>query len=524
MKTLIRSISVILLLLVGFIKTNAQSGWSADLHVDHENYIQNTEVNVNMIVDLYDENNNLVQPQSNYKYEFFKKYILEPNPQWISYGVQWGVNQQGTHTYQDSTQAPEGKFEVKCKITLPGGTIINSDVITIPWFSVIPNQKKQNGSSFGTIDYWYKNDYRDNNGINTIYLPRHSSQVLRAETNVVSSEKYNYWKKGNDNILYNNFVKFSLDELLNTAMTSQFKKTRDATVRAKVDNYYLDILKFTDPWLRNYNEQPYGIRNQGLSAQPESLPNTSNNLSVNGSHQGVFLDQQIISGKPYYSIKIPTSITVGGEPHKINLINWETTHAQLQYPDQLETGVVFTDNNANVTANLKGSLLSNSIIAYKSGSQNKIVKAYGTLCSVYESMDKVWLETSDDNGQTWEISNGGKPLNGNTQAKNPSIATIPGTPDIAIVFQENNYGNKIRIMIINPVLPPSNNNFLLYDGIVKVLSGNYSDNATPVIAVEDISNYNSELYIIVWREVSGSATGGLYYRKLKGIHRVHIIL
>ena len=47
-----------------------QSGWRADLRVYNESYIQETEVNVNMVVDLYYDDV-LVLPQSNYKYEFF---------------------------------------------------------------------------------------------------------------------------------------------------------------------------------------------------------------------------------------------------------------------------------------------------------------------------------------------------------------------------------------------------------------------------------------------------------------------
>lgn len=58
-----------------------QSGWRADLRVYNESYIQETEVNVNMVVDLYYDDV-LVLPQSNYKYEFFYRYV---STEWIKF-------------------------------------------------------------------------------------------------------------------------------------------------------------------------------------------------------------------------------------------------------------------------------------------------------------------------------------------------------------------------------------------------------------------------------------------------------
>jgi len=116
MKLLLKN--TIILLLFCFLQIYGQSSWRADLRVYDESYIGgegNKELNVNMIVDLY-YNNVPYSPQSNYKYEFFKKLILEPNPEWIEFSTspQWGNNIQGTHAYQDSTLAPAGKFDIYC--------------------------------------------------------------------------------------------------------------------------------------------------------------------------------------------------------------------------------------------------------------------------------------------------------------------------------------------------------------------------------------------------------------------------
>lgn len=155
-----------------------QSGWEADLRVTSEFYIQYTEVNVSMIVDLY-YNGNLVSPDSNYEYNWWIMSPNSENPSWHSWTTNYGYNTQGTHTYQDSTEEYAGLFDVKCKVTIPGVGTITSDVIRIPWYSVIADQKKSNLVLFGTVKYWYKGDFKDNNGLGTIYFPRYDPPVFR---------------------------------------------------------------------------------------------------------------------------------------------------------------------------------------------------------------------------------------------------------------------------------------------------------------------------------------------------------
>lgn len=217
-----------MILILNLVSIYGQSGWTADLRVDAEYVFPNPinpEVNVDMYADLY-YNDELKPVLPTYKYEFFKRYILLPDPEWIQYITtpQWGDNHQGTHTYLDSTVVPEGKFEVYCKITLPDETIVNSDIITIPWYSVDPNQKINNGTSFGSIDYWYKGSFKDNSGLNEIYIPRYDPKVMQADINVVSNpqEKFQFWDDNIENTYYNNFVHYYLDGLLNTNLQSNF--------------------------------------------------------------------------------------------------------------------------------------------------------------------------------------------------------------------------------------------------------------------------------------------------------------
>ncbi len=479
MKKLV-SIFVTLFFILCFKQTEAQSTWKADLRVTEEHYIQITEINEQMIADLYKDGNLVSQIPPNAIFTWYRYLPNDNNPSWLERNTSVGNNEYaGSHVQLNKHLYRIIDFY--CKITIPDENLtFNSDTIRVPWSKIEPDQKNNEGNSFGTISYWYKGNFKTNNGLSDIYSPGEDFFVLEAEPNVINSEKFNNWKNYLNTTEYLNFVKEDVNEsdLLDNPMTSHLVTTKNATIRADLDNYYLDILKFTDPWLRDYNEQPYGIRNQGLSAQPESLPNTSNNLSVNGSHQGVFLNQDYnIPGNPYYSIKIPTSIIVGGEPHKINLINWEPTHAQLQSSNQLETGVVFTDNNANVTANLKSSLLSNNIIAYKSGSQNKIVKTQnGTMHTVYESMGKVWYEYSKDNGSTWTLGNDNQPLNNGDDAKQPSIDFIG---DVVLIAYGENYG-----ISIESFSPNYNGDFVYKDTQVIETFSTLENDLQPVISCD----------------------------------------
>ena len=491
----------IVLSFINIFQVYGQSGWISDLRVISENYHVDDprkEMNVVMIADLY-FNNVLIDPQSNYKYEFYFSYPLEENPEWVGYltNPQFGNNIKGTHAYQDSTKIPEGMRDVYCKITLPDNTVVVSDTIRIPWYSVVPDQKLSSGTSFGSIKYWYKGSFKDNDGLDRIYIPRYDPKVLLAETNVVLNpqEKYQSWSDNRDNKYYNNFVRFSVASILTNTMTSQFRYTVTATVRAKVDNLYLDILKFQDPWLRDYNESPFGIRNRGLAAPLKSLANIDNNLSITSEHQGVLLNQEISSNKPYYTISIPSSIYLpqSEKNHNVYLQNWDVSGASLQNANSLTTGVVFTSSSgASVTANVKATQLSNNSNAFANNSQRKLIKTPdGVMHVVYESMGRIWYETSTDNGTTWQLMNGGKPLDSGA-GKCPAIDYSYNT--VAIVYQEKSGDNSnLQIKAFLPV----NGQYVYNFGTILTSAGLYSSDANPVIGWS-----SSSKLVIVWKSPS----------------------
>ncbi len=101
-----------------------------------------------------------------------------------------------------------------------------------------------------------------------------------------------------------------------------------------------------------------------------------------------------------------------------------------------------------MTANYKGTQISNNTTAYSNNSQRKFIRTpNGRMYICYESMGYVWLERSTDNGTTWELMHYGKPI-GNTLGKSPSMDYDPSGNLIVISYQEYYYSDyKCRYVV-----------------------------------------------------------------------------
>ena len=90
---------------------------------------------------------------------------------------------------------------------------------------------------------------------------------------------------------------------------------------------------------------------------------------------------------------------------------------------------VVVNNDINLTANYKGVHVSNNASAFSNNSQRKLVQTRdGWLHQVYESLGRVWLEESTNQGTTWFLGNNGQPLD-NGAGKCPSIDWHYNTAD-----------------------------------------------------------------------------------------------
>ena len=137
-------------------------------------------------------------------------------------------------------------------------------------------------------------------------------------------------------------------------------------------------ISFKDPWLKDYPDPQYGNtkRNRGMDApfkQRTSPFYPDFTTSYNGDvYKGVFLNQGITpQGQwqpPYYSVKVPhlvwdTLLPHTGRTHKFYFQGWSANPqngAEFRFPNNLETPIVFKQQNTTVQANYKGTQLSNS--------------------------------------------------------------------------------------------------------------------------------------------------------------------
>jgi hypothetical protein len=96
--------------------------------------------------------------------------------------------------------------------------------------------------------------------------------------------------------------------------------------------------------------------------------------------------------------------------------------------------VITPTDNQTYTALYKYPHHSNTGSFVNSGQRKVIRSEDGYLHLVYESMGYVWYERSTDNGATWHIMNGGKPIDKNP-SKSPSIDFYYGYQRLIIVYQ-----------------------------------------------------------------------------------------
>ena len=280
------------------------------------------------------------------------------------------------------------------------------------------------------------------------------------------SEKYYQWNNLNN---VTNHKSFLLDNII-TEFVSNFKQVySNVTIKNEYPevsglNPTYDNIDFKDPWLIDYPDpnfpKPTGgyyLRNRGMKqsgndalifkSRPSPFtPDYSTNY--NGDiYKGIFLNQNptFDPNLPIYSIRSQVQdvfLSQTNRWHKFFCYEWTGTNINFQYPKSNETAIVFTNDNATVIAKLKGTQISNTLTAYANPNQRRFVRSSGGyLHMVYESMGKIWYERKFGESGTWEIMNGGKPLNDGL-GKYPSIDYLPsyyGYDQVVIVYWEDSF-------------------------------------------------------------------------------------
>jgi hypothetical protein len=284
---------------------------------------------------------------------------------------------------------------------------------------------------------------------NSKWLRNNSSHNIKTMNERISTPtivKHNNWNGANSNFF---LAKPFTVTTSNYNQDARFKYLNNATIRNVIDgmNFNHGVpIKFNDPWyVKDQYDNQSGMGD--FISQPSPYYPTGKYNEATG---GVFLNQLYTGNNPiYYSVKADavfdallynTGVT-SGRNHKFYFKGWSGTEVQFENSNALQTGVVFKDViqgiNPEVQASLKATQISGSQLAFKNNSQRKFLRIIdGALYNVYESMNRVWLEKSTDNGNTWEIINQGNPI-ANFDSKNPSMCLRIG--NLYLVFESEGY-------------------------------------------------------------------------------------
>lgn len=228
--------------------------------------------------------------------------------------------------------------------------------------------------------------------------------------NTGNTEKYNYWT---DNKGSHYIINYSLKPDLSKTefkITANFDRTSSVTIQAAPTEGVTGMtVSMKDPW--NYYSDGQGNWSQTNQFINYSSPKVIQNNSTS-SYGGVILNQSPVPDNdsiPYYSVSFPSissnqSVNAGGKSHPVYFLNWTASpsnSATFTDANATTTPVTFLSPGAIVTANIKASMLSSQFGAFANNSQKKVISIYTNQANmVYESMDRIWLEESSDNGNS----------------------------------------------------------------------------------------------------------------------------
>lgn len=249
-----------------------------------------------------------------------------------------------------------------------------------------------------------------------------SREILRGYQQLVTgpAEKYRVWERNQVEQLdtvqnHRGFTILPFDE----NFTSRFHPTHSGIT---LQNNFLhapglnpanDNIAFKDPWLIDYPDPLYGNneRNQGMSAPFKSRlapfnPDYSTNYSGD-VYLGVFLNQDPQLTPTYYFVQAPTQdVTVNGKNITWDGESWSATGADITYPTANPTPVIFRQNNATLTANLKGRRTSDTPEATAGNNGRKITYHWADVSTrkpylVYEDRGNIYSASQNALGQ-WQ--------------------------------------------------------------------------------------------------------------------------
>lgn len=226
-------------------------------------------------------------------------------------------------------------------------------------------------------------------------------------------------------------------------------------------------IKFHDPWfLESDGSQPDAFIEFDSPFQPTGARNETSG--------GVFLNQFPPTDpnveKPYYSVRAVDNqqVTVNGKSITWDWESWSYDPAkiELQSPNNPETAVVFKQDGATLTANLKGRQVSSTTSATAGNNSRKVVwaepGATAYYFQTYIDNGHVYYSYSTNAGASWSKEERVSQSGGNSE---PCIAVAEDMSKITVVWNNNGEflwrsksgvsGSWGSIYSENPLLPGS---------------------------------------------------------------------
>lgn len=328
--------------------------------------------------------------------------------------------------------------------------------------------------------------------------------------NTNQAEKHQFWDFTPPQFLLNH--QFQVDQDIPIEMRSKFNETSPANIKNLLEGVAISggQVQLNDPWFYYKDQNDNWFQSDIFKSY--NSPFYIFNTTIN-TYGGVFLDQFIEEGNPYYSVKVDLeqTIPINGVNHKFYFMNWTGTDVQFEDANSNETGVVFDNANASAQAVLKGTQLSDYIYTYSQNGQRKFIRTPdGYLHTFYASMDGVWYERSTNTGQSWDLIHSEYPPLDNVVFKNPSMSFY----NAPVVHEVLAYA----VDYIDPLEPNKNDvvcirNFV--DGVTSQYAAEISTtdplNSTYVYSNPAVACAPNGNTLVVWQTIKDGVRKKLQY-------------
>lgn len=365
------------------------------------------------------------------------------------------------------------------------------------------DQKSSDGNSFGIVKMWKDNTWTDVTVPSNKFIGGQVTLQADQEFKDGTSELFYRWISPTGSFAYVNHETFLLTEFENN-ITAEFKPTiNNVTIRNLFDGFesingITNAIKFKDPWLSNIQASPYGLKNGGNNAVFEELISPFN-INQNNAYKGIFLNQTADLG-PTYAVENSQIQNFNGRDFKF--IEWTGSNVNFTNKANLSTSVIFSSDNAVVSALYKGIHSTNNPSTFSNPNQRKIIRTQnGSLHMVYESMGYVWYERSSDNGATWEILNGGKPVGEGSEPSLNGLFIDANLDEIIYVAFVSKYPGLIEVIKLTNGLKDNKTFEIPYpDPLLPIAS-------KPIINIYDIDR----LFVVTEFEQIGLCYAAFYF-------------